>query len=94
MKKPIFVLLTLILIITILIAVRSAVSTRIITSGLELGDVKDKTSYYKTENTLLREKIFSLSSLTRISEAAYKAGFVESKSNFAVSAAQPIARKQ
>ena len=42
----------------------------------------------------LREKIYSLSSLAKISEEAKRAGFVESKSNFAVTTAQPIALKQ
>ncbi len=94
MKKPILILSILFLTIISLFGLRSAVSTRIITSGLELGQLRDDTNHYKTENAILREKIFSLSSLSHVSEAASKVGFVESKSNFAVSAAHPIALKQ
>lgn len=94
MKKPAIILLALVLIIVVLFGLRSAVSNRITTSGLELGMVQDETLTYKTENAIIREKIFSLSSLSHVSEAASKVGFVESKSNFAVAAAHPIALKQ
>ncbi len=94
MKKPVYILLILFVAIGVLTAVRSVVSSRITTSGLELGKIQDETSLYKTQNVLLKEKIFSLSSLTHVSEAASKVGFVESKATFAVSGERPIARGQ
>lgn len=93
-KKPILVIFVLIVTIGILIGVRSVVSSRITTSGVELGKIKDQIATYKTQNTLLKEKIFSLSSLTHVSEAAAKEGFVESKGAFAVSGQRPIARRE
>lgn len=92
MKKPVLILGILFIIIGILFGVRTVASTRITTSGLELGRIQDATHEYKTQNTILKEKIFSLSSLTQVSEAASKEGFVEGKSTFAVSGARPIAR--
>lgn len=94
MKKPIIVLVLLFLTIGSLIVVRSVVSARITTSGLELSNVRDETHSLRTQNAIIREKIFSLSSLTQVSVRAEKVGFVESKSVYAVSAAQPIARKE
>ncbi len=93
-KKPIFAVLLLTIIIGVLVGVRSIVSSRITTSGVELGKIQDQTASLKTQNTLLKEKIFSLSSLTHVSEAAAKEGFVEGKGAFAVSGQRPIARKQ
>lgn len=94
MKKPIIIIAILFLTIGVLLGVRSVASARITTSGLELGKIQDSTTVYKTENVKLKEKIFSLSSLTHVSETASKKGFVESKAAFAVSAARPIARGQ
>jgi cell division protein FtsL len=92
MKKPILVLIILFLTIGVLVVARSMASARITTSGLELSQVQDETHKLKTENAILREKIFSLSSLTHVSERAEKVGFVESKQVFAVSSSKPIAR--
>lgn len=94
MNKPIIIIAVLFIAIGALLGVRSVVSARISTSGLELGKIQDLASVYKTENVILKEKIFSLSSLTHVSEAASKEGFVESKGAFAVSGQRPIARGQ
>jgi len=94
MKKPALILIVLFLTIGVLFAVRSAVSSRITTSGLELGEIQDKTKTYKTQNAILKEKIFNLASLTNVSETASKVGFVESKESFAVSGQRPIALRQ
>lgn len=94
MKKPALILTFLILTIIALFGVRVAVSNGISTSGVELGKLEEVTGKYKTQNAILREKIFALSSLSFISEKAAKLGFVESKSNFAVSLARPIAKNR
>lgn len=94
MRIPVLVLIVLFAAVGILTGVRSVVSSRITTSGLELGKIQDQTAGYKTQNVILKEKIFSLSSLTHVSETASKDGFVESKEAFAVTAARPIARRQ
>ena len=94
MKKPILLLSILILTIFSLFGARAIVSNGISTSGVELGKLQETTGKYKTQNVILREKIFALSSLSYIFEKAAKLGFVENKSNFAVSAARPIAKNR
>jgi hypothetical protein len=93
MKKPLAILAILIFIILGLFLTRTAISNRISTSGVELGRTQDEIKKYQTENYLLREQIFAMSSLTKISSAAAEIGFVESKDTFAVSAGRPIARR-
>jgi uncharacterized glyoxalase superfamily metalloenzyme YdcJ len=92
MKKPVFILLILFLSIGSLTVVRSMVSARITTSGLELSQIREETQDLRTENAIIREQIFSLSALTHLSQRAEKVGFVQSNSVYAVSGAQPIAR--
>lgn len=91
MKKPIFLLTILIFIIVGLLIVKAVISNTISTSGVALGKTQDELIKYKTENTMLREKIFTLSSLSYVSSAAAQIGFVGSKSNFALSKTRPIA---
>lgn len=94
MKKPASVIIVFLITIGILVGVRSVVASRISTSGVELSQIQEETSKYVTQNAILEEKIFSLSSLTHVSETASKNGFVDSKEAFAVSGAKPIARGQ
>lgn len=94
MKKPIFILVVLFFIIAGLFVTRTVISNKISTSGVALGKTQDELSKYKTENTMLREQIYSLSSLSYVASAAVKIGFVESKSNFAISPAIAIALKR
>lgn len=91
MKKPAFLLTILIFIIVGLLVVRAVISNTISTSGVALGKTQDELVKYKTENTILREKILSLSSLTNISSKAGQIGFVGSKSSLAIRKTLPIA---
>lgn len=91
MRKPIFVLAILILIIVGLFITRTAISNKISTKGVALGKTQDELTAYKTENVIIREKIFSLSSLTYVASEAARIGFVDGKSNFALTKAKPIA---
>ncbi len=91
MKKPIFVLAILILVIVGLFITRTAISNKISTKGVALGKTQDELVKVRTENVIIREKIYSLSSLTHIASEAARIGFVDSKSNFALTKARPIA---
>lgn len=93
MKKPVLVLGILILTILVLFGVRAAVSNRISTSGVVLGDVQEQIAEYKTQNAIIKEKILAESSLTHVSSLASKKGFVESKTTFAVSGGTSLARR-
>lgn len=94
MKRPAFTIGLLIAVIVILSVVKIFVSNSILTSGNALGDVEDKINTYKIENTLLSEKLYSLSSLTSISASAEDLGFVEEKARFVLVNPVPIALKQ
>ncbi len=91
MKKPIFILAVLILTIVFLSGVKAGVSNKLSTSGVELSEVQEETEKIKMENLLLSEKVYSLSSLNYIASSSSKLGFLESKSNFSVTAAVPLA---
>lgn len=93
MKKPLFILSSLVLIIVALFVARTAISNRISTSGVELGKAQDEIKKIQNENYIIREQIFTLSSLSAISSTAAKIGFVESKDTLAISKARPIARR-
>ena len=94
MKKSALTILLLILVIAALSVVKTFVANRISTSGMVLGAIEDKISYYKTENALLSEKLYTMSSLTTISGEAENLGFVEEKTNFVLTNPLPIALKQ
>lgn len=94
MRKPIFILAILIFVILSLFITRTAISNRISTSGVALGKTQDELKKYQTENIILKEQIFTLSSLSYVSSAAAGIGFVESKSTFALAKARPIALKE
>lgn len=94
MKKPALLISILFLIIITLFGVRAAVSNKLSTSGVALGKTQDEISKLRTQNFILKEKVYSLSSLSHVSSAAAKLGFVESKESFALTKAHPIALKQ
>lgn len=93
MKKQGYILGFLFLTIVVMFGARMVVSNSIITSGVALGEAQEELELLKTENISLREKVFSLSSLTHISSEAARLGFEEGKTHFAVGKANPIARR-
>lgn len=94
MKKPVLLIAILILTIITLFGVRAAVSNKLSTSGVALGKTQDEINKFRTQNLILKEKVYSLSSLSHVSSAAAKLGFVEGKESFALTKAHPIALKQ
>lgn len=94
MKKPVFVIGFLIIVILGLSVVKAFVSNRISTSGSALGAIEERINFYKIENTMLNEKLYSLSSLTSLLSQANSLGFVQEKSKFVLTNPIPIAIKQ
>lgn len=94
MNKPIILIVFLILSISILFGAKTVLSNKLSTTGLALGQLQDDVKKYKTQNTLLKEEIYTLSSLSHISSAAAELGFVESKDNYALAKSRPIAIRQ
>jgi cell division protein FtsL len=72
--------------------VQVTASNRISTTGIELAKLQNELRDVKRQNTLLREKILSQSSLTEIASKAGELGFVEAKNTVFISHPLPIAR--
>lgn len=94
MRKPAFVIGFLVIAILALSVVKTFASNRISTSGPALFAIEDKINFYKTENTLLSEELYSLSSLTNVLSKANSLGFVKEKTSFVLTNPIPIALKQ
>ena len=82
------------MIILMLSVVKVFVSNRISTSGVALGKMQDRIYFYKNENIILDEKLYSYSSLTNLYANADKLGFVQGKTSYTVTNPMPIALKQ
>lgn len=94
MNKYNLILKFLVVIVLLLLSVRVVVSNIISTSGVELGKINEEISSYKLENSLLSEKIFSISSLSNIATEAAKLGFTEENQSVVLTNPLPIAAKQ
>ena len=74
--------------------VRSVVANEISTSGVALGETQNETKRFKIENAMLQEEILEYSSLSHVASSAAGQGFLESKTNYALKKALPIALRQ
>lgn len=94
MRKPALVIGFLAIVILALSVIKTFASNRISTSGQALFAIEDKINFYKIENALLSEKLYSLSSLTNLMSQANSSGFVKEKTSFVLTNPIPIALKQ
>lgn len=94
MKKPVILIVILILTIISLAIIRTYIANNIATSGVVLGELEQKISFMQTENALLSEKLYSQSSLANISSKAAGEGFLESKASIVVNSSLPVALKR
>lgn len=94
MKRYTFTIKTLICLVLVLAIARVVVLNLISTSGVELGRINDKIAGYKLENSLLSEKLYSISSFAVIASEAAKLGFTQSAQNIVLTNSLPIAAKQ
>lgn len=94
MKKPSLIIVFLVLAVIALSIVRTFIANNVSTSGVVLSDLEAQGSSLQTENAVLAEKLYTLTSLSRISEKAEKLGFSETKKTFAISGQRPVAFKQ
>ncbi len=93
MKKPGLILIFLIGLIIVLSVVKVVLYNRLSTSGVFVGKIEEEINIYKTQNTILSEKLLSLSSLENISTKATKLGFVKEYSSM-ILGSLPLAIKQ
>lgn len=94
MKKPKALLLINFCIIIFLSLMQVIISNSLSTKGLGLSSIENEKEAYKKRNSLLQEKLLSISSLAYIATEAASIGFVNDKSTIFISSSFPIARKQ
>lgn len=94
MKKPLFLIIFLIITIVTLAIVQVGASSKLSTTGIELENLQAQINTYKKENTILEEKVLEAQSLTNVSKKAKELGFVQSKSQIYLFAPLPLALKQ
>ncbi len=91
MKRSHILLAGLGLSIVLLSVAQIAVSNSLTTGGIQLSLMQHQIATIQRENTILEEKIYSLSSLTTISAAAQKMGFVDANETAVVITTDPLA---
>lgn len=94
MKKSSFTILILIGIIFSLSIVQTGLSNRLSTKGISASKIESEINYYKTQNAILSEKLFSYSSLTSLVSRAMEAGFIKERNEITLGLSEPLAIKQ
>lgn len=94
MRKPALIIGILIFVILTLSVVRIFISNNISTSGMLLGKVGEELDKYRFENSIIAEKLYTMSSLTSASQKAYDLGYVDTKNEFVLNKQVPVAIKQ
>jgi len=92
MKKPILFIIAIISIIVSLSIVQVTVSNNLSTTGVDLAKIEEEISFYKKENTVLKEKLLVSSSLDNIASKAAELGFIEEKTRVFLSK-PPLAKR-
>jgi cell division protein FtsL len=94
MKRSHILLALLGICIIVLSVAQISVSNMLSTGGIQLSNMQQQISNYDRKNAQLKEQIYSLSSLTAISEKAQKLGFVDNQTAVVITDhAAPIALK-
>ncbi len=94
MKKPLFLIIFLLFVITSLSVIQVVLSNRLSTTGIELENLQTEIEKYKKENSLIEEKVLEASALISIESRAKASGFIESKSQIHLSNSLPLALNQ
>lgn len=94
MNKSRFVLIFIAISILALSVIQTVMSNGLSTSGVLLNKISEEINFYKTENTILSEKLFLAASFKSIVSKASSLGFVEGKSQYVVTSSLPLAIRQ
>ena len=81
MRKPVLIIIFLLGLTVVLSMVNAVAYNRLSTSGVFVGEVEEQISFYKTQNAILSEELFTSSSLTNIVAKASELGFAKEKSS-------------
>lgn len=93
MKTSKIFILTIIFVIAILASVKLIISNTFSTSGVELSKINAKIQEYNKQNSTLKEKMFTETSLTQIASRASSLGFVSQKDRVYISNPLPLAAR-
>lgn len=91
MKNTTKIILTLLLVVTGLVIFRVILSSSFAIDGITLDRLHIQLAQLQKENMLLKEKIYTASSLTMIASDAAQMGFVEEKTSIAISNVSSLA---
>ncbi|MDP2637872.1 MAG: hypothetical protein Q8P26_02330 [Candidatus Levybacteria bacterium] len=94
MKKSSFIIVFLVGLIVVLSVAKAVVYNRVSTSGTVISKIEEDINFYKTQNTILSEKLLISSSLTTVAAKAERMGFVKDNSVLTISASKPLAVNQ
>ena len=89
------IITVLIGLIVVLSVVKAIAYNRLSTSGVFVGEVEERISFYKTQNAILSEELLTSSSLTNIQAIAGELGFTNKDSSLLVlKTSRPLAVKK
>lgn len=69
------------------------VANSISTTGIELAKITTEIKEYKKQNAILKEKVLSAGSLTKIASTAGELGFVPASKTIDISSQLPLAKR-
>lgn len=69
------------------------VANSLSTTGIELAKLQTEIKDYKKQNAILKEKVLSAGSLTKIASTAGELGFVSSTKTIDISSPLPLAKR-
>jgi len=93
MKKPVFIIVFLGIIVMALLVARVTLVNSISTTGITLVDIQNKINEYRKENELLKEQYLQAASYTHIANQAEKLGYEHVKSQVDLAAPLPMAMR-
>ncbi|HSX09809.1 MAG TPA: hypothetical protein VLF93_06665 [Candidatus Saccharimonadales bacterium] len=91
MKKPIFIISFLGVVVVALLIARIAMVNSISTTGITLVNIQNQIAEYKRQNELLKVAYLQSASYNTIGKEAKKLGYVPVTSEIDLSAPQPLA---
>lgn len=94
MKLTTKIILGLVLIVTGLLITRVVLSSAFSVDGITLEKINNRLAQLQKEDMLLKEKVYTQSSLTMIASDAAQMGFVEEKTQIAINGTSSLAIRQ
>jgi hypothetical protein len=90
MKKSILIISLPVIAIIFLAVAQTVLSNVLSTSGVEVSKISSEIEFYKTENLLLKEKLYRQESLENVASRASELGFVKSKHQLIISPTRTV----